>query len=131
MLWRDLPFEVLAETGAHFVDLGNGDREAIPLRRVFGEEVLVILLGRIERRRLFQRGDYFPVPESGSTRARRFERLFLCGGRREHRRTVLRTNVVALTIQLARIMHGEEGIENDGTRNHLGIKSDRNGLGVQ
>src|SRR5215831_1725668 len=89
------------ELVARLGHLGRHDELAVPLRPIPGEVVLVVLLGRVERRRRLELGDDFVSPDA----LRRELGDYLPGDRElvwrviEDHRAILSTDVVALAVQ--------------------------------
>jgi hypothetical protein len=138
-LWRggpsafggeELVSEVLSKPRAHLGHLGNRDGQTVALPGVLCKEVLVVVLGIIKRAERLNRGHDSPAPRLLGAFTGRFERLSLLIINKEHGAAILRADVIALAIELARIVHREKSIENDVGRNDGLIKINTNNLGV-
>ncbi|VXC37777.1 hypothetical protein BURKHO8Y_210416 [Burkholderia sp. 8Y] len=123
----------MRELLAELRDLGTDDRRAITLIRMLREEVLVIRLGRIvvvAKRRHFGHDlaaeDVFALQFVDN-----FERdLALLVRMREHGRAILRADIVALTVELRRIVRREENLQNLAIADDIGIEHDLDDFGV-
>src|SRR6185503_6929567 len=92
--------------------------------------VLVIVFRRPPFRLRLDLGDNSTVPIALSPRERMLRFLFLLRVLRADRRSILRADVVALPIQLRRIMRGEKDVEEIGIADLVRIEGDPDCLGV-
>src|SRR4051794_33123784 len=114
--------DVLRIALADLVHLRHGDRQAVALVRVLREEVLVVVLGVEELTEGLDLGDDPAVPPLPRALRGLLEELLLLLVRVEHRRAVLRADVVALPVQLAGVVQREEHVEDHLTRDHVGVE---------
>ena len=121
---------VRREALTHLLCFRYGNREAVPLERVLAEEILVVFFGEVERTERFHRRDDLVIPPLLGASAGLLEEFALGIVRGEHCRSVLGTNVGTLAIELRRIVHREEGVEDDIDRKNLVVKGHPDRFGV-
>ena len=90
----------------------------------------MILLGGIKHREVNDLGDEPAAPGFLRASEGRVERVTLSCINRKHCGAVLGTHIVALSVELARVVHREERIENHLSGDHALIERHGNGLGV-
>lgn len=127
---RRLGPEVGGKRGAHLGDLRHRNGEAVSLSGILGKEVLMVVLGSPEVAERFNCRDQAAIPDALGTRARGFEEQPLLITYIEHGTAILRADIIALSIQLTRIMHGKKCIQNNIRRNDRFIKVNPHDLGV-
>ena len=116
----------------HLAHLGHRDALDVRLIGILTGIVLVVVLGRIKRRERFERGHDRPGKSLGGIELvdLGLGGFFLSLVGEEDGRAILRARVVALAIELRRVVgvekHGQELIEGDLGR----IESDADGLGM-
>lgn len=101
----------LSEPGTHLAYLRHRDGVAVAVAGVLGEEVLVVVLGGPKLSGVFESGHHAAAPQliGAFDSGRKLFTLLRIG--REHCRPVLGADVCALSVELARIVQGEENVE--------------------
>lgn len=95
---------------------------AITLVRILRKKILVILLAHPESSGRSDFGDDPAIPELRRPVASSLKQFPLDIRVIKHRRTILGSDVIALAIELPRIMNREENIQDDIGRNHRFVK---------
>ena len=127
---ENLVSEVLSEARAHLRHLGHRDSQAVPLSRILSKEVLVIFLGVEELSQRFHGCHHSPTPRLLGAGTCLLKHFALSLVYIEHGAPILRAHVVALAIELARIVHREKSVEDHARGNNGFIKINTNDLGV-
>src|SRR5687767_423164 len=119
------------EALAELLQLGWDDRDAVGVALpLAGPVILVIILGRVPfGLRLDGCRDLAVILLIGPL-DRRLRRVALGFVLREDRRTILGADVIALPVDLGRVMSGEENVEQVVEAELLRVKGDANRLGM-
>lgn len=125
---KNLARKIRGKPLAHLGHLGHSDGQAVTLTGVLGKEILVVILGIIKLTERFYRGDDSPAPRYFGTSARLLEHLSLGIVDKVHRAAILRAHIVTLTVELARIVHGEKRVKNHVGRDYCLVKLNANDL---
>lgn len=122
--------EILSESCADLGNLRYRDGQAVTLPGILGKEVLMVILSVEELSQRFNGCHDTPTPRFLGSIARFFEHGALGIVYIKHGAAILRADVIALAIELARIVHREEGVEDHVGGNDGLIKINANNLGV-